>query len=156
MKYELTDEYIVHSEVTKLYRIRALKDFNNIKKGDLGGFIEKEGNLSHHGNAWVGGNAQVFGNAKVFGYAKVSGDAFIQDKNHVFFVNAVGSENGTLTVFTGKNELLVTRGCLTGTVDEFLKKSKEVHDETTHREYQLLIEVAKSQITNPYHLRPQP
>ncbi|HDL5009609.1 TPA: hypothetical protein PXA24_002411 [Mannheimia haemolytica] len=58
----------------------------------------------------------------------------------------MATENGTLTVYNGKDGLLVTRGCFTGTVEEFLAKSAEVHDEKTKREYQLLIEVAKSRI----------
>ena len=48
-KYKLTDETIEVNGKT-LYRIEALKDFSNVKKGDKGGFIEKEKNLSHLGN----------------------------------------------------------------------------------------------------------
>ena len=51
-----------------------------------------------------------------------------------------------LTVFNGKDGLIVTRGCFVGTVDEFLSKSAEVHDDKTKNEYKLLIEVAKSRI----------
>jgi hypothetical protein len=41
-KYGLTGETIeVDGHI--LYRIQALKDFGDVKKGDLGGFIEKEG-----------------------------------------------------------------------------------------------------------------
>ncbi|AHG72987.1 phage associated protein [Mannheimia sp. USDA-ARS-USMARC-1261] len=64
----------------------------------------------------------------------------------IFWASNVGTENGTLTVYNGKDGLIVTRGCFTGTVDGFLAKSAEVHDEKTKREYQLLIEVAKSRI----------
>ena len=46
-----------------LHRIQALRDFSNVKKGDLGGWIEKEDNLSHDGTAWVRGNACVSGNS---------------------------------------------------------------------------------------------
>lgn len=49
-KYKLTDETINLNGVT-LYRIEALKDFGKIKKGDKGGFIESEKNLTHDGNA---------------------------------------------------------------------------------------------------------
>ena len=42
-KYKLTDETIKLNGVT-LYRIEALKDFGEIKKGDEGGFIESENN----------------------------------------------------------------------------------------------------------------
>ena len=64
----------------------------------------------------------------------------------IFWASNVGSENGTLTVFNGKDGLIVTRGCFTGTVDEFLAKSAKVHDDKTKNEYKLLIEVAKSRI----------
>jgi len=46
-----------------LYRIKALKDFGDVKKGDLGGWIEKEENLSQENFCWVSGDARVFGNA---------------------------------------------------------------------------------------------
>ena len=73
-KYELTSEtkkvnicsgtYIVH-------RIKALKDFGDVKKGDLGGWVEKESNLSQEGNCWIYDNAMVYENAKVQDNAKV-------------------------------------------------------------------------------------
>ena len=44
-KYELTNETISFNN-RKLYRIRALKDFSDIKKGELGGYIESEKNLN--------------------------------------------------------------------------------------------------------------
>lgn len=64
----------------------------------------------------------------------------------VFWASNVGSKNGTLTVFNGKEGLIVTRGCFTGTIEEFLARAAKAHDEQTKREYQLLIEVAKSRI----------
>ena len=57
MKYEFTGEIKVEFGIT-LRRIRAAVAFRGIAKGDLGGFIEKEDNLSQAGNAWVSGNAQ--------------------------------------------------------------------------------------------------
>ena len=71
MKYEFTFNTLSLFG-RKLYQIKALKDFGNVNKGDLGGYIEKEGNLSQEGNCWVSGNAQVYGNAKVFGNQRVS------------------------------------------------------------------------------------
>ncbi|MDD9333472.1 MAG: hypothetical protein PV354_07355, partial [Bartonella sp.] len=61
-KYEFTDEEIVIG-FHKLYRIRALKDFGNVKVNEFGGFIEDEKNLSHENDCWVYDNAKVFGNA---------------------------------------------------------------------------------------------
>ena len=110
------------------------------------GNAEVYGDAQVSGNAWVYGNAQVSGNAEVYGDAWVRSYAVISERKMIFVATNVGSENGTLTVFNGKDGLIVTRGCFTGTVDEFLAKSAEVHDDKTKNEYKLLIEVAKSRI----------
>ena len=77
-KYKLSNIAIEFNGVT-LHRIKALKDFSDVKAGDLGGWIEKEENLSQIGNAWVYSNAKVYGNAKVFGNAQVFGKAKVHD-----------------------------------------------------------------------------
>ena len=106
-KYKLTEESVVFFGIT-LYRIEALKDFADIKKGDKGGYVQSEANLSQEGNCWVlddakvydsarvsdnalvYGNAQVYGNAKVYGEAKVfdtalvCGNAEVYDNVRVF------------------------------------------------------------------------
>ena len=84
-KYKLTDETINVNGKT-LYRIKSLKDFGNVKKGDKGGFVEKEENLSQSGDCWVYDNAKVYNNAKVFDYADIYGNAEI-------FGNAIVSSN---------------------------------------------------------------
>ena len=147
-KYELTDEFIEHLSGRKLYRIRALVAFGAVVAGQLGGFVESEKNLdqSLYGDAWVYGDARVYGDAQVYGDARVRSYAVISERKMIFWATNVGSENGTLTVFNGENGLIVTRGCFVGTVDEFLAKSAEVHDDKTKNEYKLLIEVAKSRI----------
>ena len=76
-KYELTSETIETDDGITLYRIKALKDFGNVNKGDLGGFIESEDNLSQEGITWVYDNARVFGDAKVSGDALVYGNAVV-------------------------------------------------------------------------------
>jgi len=76
LKFELTKESKVEIGVT-FHRIQASKDFKNVKKGELGGWIEKDENLDQSGDAWVSGDAQVSGNARVYGNARVSGDAWV-------------------------------------------------------------------------------
>ena len=135
-KYELLkNDTITAPNGKTLYRIKALIDFGVVLAGSLGGYIEKEDNLTHTGNAWVYGDAQVSGDTRVSG-----------NDDLVWFSN-VGTEQGTLTVYKSKDDsLLATRGCFSRTVDEFLAKSAEVHDERIQREYRLLIEVAKSRL----------
>ena len=79
-KYELTDQVKILDDGTKVYRIRALRDFGEIKKGDLGGFIKKESNLSHRGTCWVADEAIVKDEAKIKGNAHVCDNAVICNK----------------------------------------------------------------------------
>ena len=71
-KYELVKENTIEYDGKTLYQIKALKDFGDVKTGDLGGYIEKEYNLSQDGNCWVYDKAKVYGEAKVFNYAEIS------------------------------------------------------------------------------------
>lgn len=89
-KYELTDE-TTEVDGHTLHRIIALKDFSDVKAGDLGGWIESEKNLSQEGKCWVydeakvSGDAQIYGNAlvrwnaEVYGNASVYGDAKVYE-----------------------------------------------------------------------------
>ena len=56
-KYEFTGE---ENEALGriLKRIRAIEDFGDVKAGDIGGWIEKEENLSSKDSAWVFDNAR--------------------------------------------------------------------------------------------------
>ena len=153
-------EFVPGDEITiapgrTVKRIRALVTIAalGVSPGSLGGYIEREEQLSHLGNAWVFGSAQVSGNADVYGDAQVSGNAWVSGNAQVysnasiFWASKVGRENGTLTVYMTKDgSLEVTCGCFRGSVDEFLAKSETEHDDRTHLEYRLLIEVAHSRI----------
>ena len=79
-KYELLkdSDYTINFDGRTLYRIRALRDFGDVKKGDLGGFVEKEDNLSHNGNCWI------YGDVKVYGNARIDNNATIYDNTRVF------------------------------------------------------------------------
>ena len=85
-KYEMTTT-VIHVSGRNLYRIKALKSFEDVKIGDFGGFIENEDNLSQDGNAWVYDDAKVFDNAKVYNNAKVFDNAKVfgnaQDRKSV-------------------------------------------------------------------------
>ena len=84
--WEFTGETKIHLGTT-LKRIRAAVEFKLkcgivIAKGELGGWIEKESNLS--GDAWVSGNAEVSGDAEVYGDAEVHGDAKVYGNAKVY------------------------------------------------------------------------
>ena len=169
-KYELTEEFEEIEtwrkgwlQKIKVYRIRALRAFADVKIGDLGGFVETKQNLSNMGNAWVCGdarvcnNARVYGNAKVYGNAwvrdnakvygnaEVCGDAKVCDNANIFWCSSIGSRHATTTMFRNKdNGITVTCGCFMGTLEEFAAIVEKEHGENIFgKEYKLLIELAK-------------
>ena len=73
-KYVLSEHTMIYnvdqddgtSKPTKLYRIRALRDIGQVaKKGDLGGFVQSEKNLSQNGDCWVDQDCIICGDAVV-------------------------------------------------------------------------------------------
>ena len=92
-KYKLTKETLQFAGRT-LHRIKALKDFDSIKAGEFGGWIENEKNLSQDDNAWIYGNAMVFDNAEVYDNAKVYGNANVSGNAKVYGIaNVFGNAN---------------------------------------------------------------
>lgn len=89
-KYELVPETVTKFYSKPMYRIRALKDFSDVKKGQYGGYVESEDNLSQLGNCWiydnsiVGSGSRVLDNAivkdssKVINGSEISDDAIIE------------------------------------------------------------------------------
>lgn len=117
-KYELTDESMKLPNGVTVYRIKALRDFADVKEGQLGGFVQSEYNLSHAGSAWVFDDAKVFdracvmGNARVYktatvkGHARVIGDATVID-------GATVTDDAVISEFAKVGEHAVVRGSAT-------------------------------------------
>ena len=83
-KYEFVEGDTINFDEKTLKRIRAIRDFGNVKKGDLGGYIEKEENLSHEGDCWVGDRAKVYGDSRVYEDALVCGEAKVRGEAQVY------------------------------------------------------------------------
>ena len=162
-KFEFTGETKTISlffRTATLHRIRAVAEFGLVKIGDLGGWIEKEENLSHEGKAWVWGDAEVWGdakvwgdaevcgNAKVCGNAEVWGDAEVFSASHVLVIGAIGSRDDFTTFFRDKdNEITVKCGCFLGKIDKFLEKVTQTHGDSKYAlVYRAAVEVARLQI----------
>ena len=155
-KYELTEETVtVHGKI--LHRIKAVRGFESVQAGELGGYIEKEENLSHYGNAWVSGNAKVYDDAKVFGNAevcnnawvcnnaKVFGNAEVCNMRHFFVQGPIGSRDGFVTFYRAKDDTVWVRcGCFSGSLQEFVDKVEQTHGGSRYeKEYKLAVELAK-------------
>lgn len=149
-KYRLTEETTKVGNRT-LYRIQALRDFGNVKEGDIGGYIESEKNLSQDGNAWVSGDARVYGNACVsgnacvYGNARVYGNADIKTTGDICSMSGFGSEYRTTTAFRTKNgDVHVSCGCFQGNLEAFCQRVESTHGNNLYgREYKKMIEMLK-------------
>lgn len=71
------DESRVMSVDKKVYRIEALKNFSDVKKGDKGGYVQSLTSIGQSGKAWVYDDAIVSGTATVTGDATVKGNSHI-------------------------------------------------------------------------------
>ncbi len=83
-KYKLLEDNSIKAKGKTLYAIEAIKNFGDVRKGDVGGYIESEDNLSHDGKCWVSGDAMVFGNAVVSENALVEGSAMVYGNAEVY------------------------------------------------------------------------
>ena len=110
-KYELVETDKRTPFGKPLFQVVALRDFGFVKKGDKGGYIESEANLSHEGNCWVFDDAEVSGNAQIFGEAWAhnntrifrdtqitAGHAFAI-KDNSWDITEVDNGNGTSTLY---------------------------------------------------------
>ena len=123
-KYELIDESIdIDFLGQKLFRIRAKAAFSGVAKGEKGGYVAAEKNLSPYGNAWIFGNARVSGNAEVSGNAKVGGDARLARPSDILVIGPAGSRDDYLTVTVSNGKARI--GCFAGTLDELEAAAKE-------------------------------
>lgn len=151
-KYELTEEtFAVDGHV--LHRIKALRDFGDVRKGNIGGWIEDEDNLSHDDDCWVYDNAAVYGFATIYGNAKVCGDAEVNSyaricgdaviknmSDYIVFKNWWSS--GRCFTWTRSNDMWIV-GCFYGTGEELIKKAYNDSEEKG-REYERIVKYVES------------
>lgn len=140
-KYELTSNFKMYSD-KKIFQIRALVNLENgVKVGELGGWIEKEGNLSHNGNAWVSDNAWVSGNAWVTdkawvtGKAHVAGNAWVSKIADLLQITGLGTAHRTTTVYRTKNGIEITCGCFCGNLKQFREQVVKTREGKVRDEY---------------------
>lgn len=95
MKYELTEQ-TKFVEGRKVSRIRALKDFSNVKSGTLGGFVQSERNLSQHDDCWIYDNAVAMDNSIVSNNAKLKDTSMAMENSQVLD-NAVLSDKAIIS-----------------------------------------------------------
>lgn len=70
-----------------------MRDFGNVKAGDLGGYVQTKDNLSNNYDSWIYDDAKVYGISSVSDWGKVSGNSVVKDStvrgNAKVFGNAI-------------------------------------------------------------------
>ena len=171
-KFELTTESKINIFGKKLFRIKALISFGNVREGDTGGWVEKEENLSHSGNAWVYGDAEVCGDARVYGDAEVYGDARVYGNAWVYgdaevcgdarvygdaevcgdadyaTIHGFGTQFRTTIFFRCKDkQVRVCCGCFFGTIPEFREQVKKTREGKIAEEYLMIADLMEKHFT---------
>ena len=158
-KYKLVEKKFFPEINKELWRIEALCDFGSIKKGERGGWIERESNLDNetdvdawvygdarvcgdaevYGDAWVYGDAEVCGDAEVYGNARVCGDAKVYRDAEILVLGKLGYSRRFITATWSKDNCLKVRaGCFFGTIDDFQKAVIEKYGDG-ESDYMLII-----------------
>lgn len=98
MKVTLTKDSILVDGI-KCHRIVACKDFDDVKKGDLGGYLAETSYLSQNGTCWIYPGAIVGDGCNIINNAKVRGESTVK------FAHLMGNAevvNTTLAGLVGK------------------------------------------------------
>ena len=136
-KYELVPETVKEFYSKPMYRIRALKDFSDVKKGDLGGYVESEDNLSQTDNCWiyddsiVGLGARVINNAvvkdcsTVIVHSEISDNAVIEDNSHIENSTIVSDQSRVIKSFITNESAVVYKSVVR---NSFVEQSSAIID----------------------------
>lgn len=116
-KFELDSSSKITVLGIELFRIKALISFRDVKKGELGGYVEKKENLSDSGNAWV---------------SKLN--------DYIVFKNNWSS--GRYFTYTRSNKMWRV-GCFYGTGEELIKKAYQ-DSRNSGKHYEAYVNLVKT------------
>lgn len=95
-KFCLSDETKTLDDFTVLHRLVALDGFGDVNKGDKGGWVEKESNLSQKGLCWVYDEAMVYGGVVVKDNAMVCEHAIVHSDDEAMTPAIVIRDNAVV------------------------------------------------------------
>ena len=105
-KYELIKETETMFMGREVFRVKALKDFGDVKAGDIGGWVCSYDNLSQKGDCWIYDdakcldNAKMHNNSKMYDNAKMFGNS-VMCNNARMFNNSIMYNNAIMYDYAG-------------------------------------------------------
>lgn len=150
-KYELTENTLTIAGHT-LYRIRAVRHFGDVRAGDLGGWVESDGNfhlgettclpnLSHDDDAWIYDDAKAYAGANVCGSGKMRGQSEMFGRNALIGGSAEVAGN---VVVDGLHSIGEARVSLLSRLDGCI----DVRDRIFHRDGKTIVGAPKYRLTD--------
>ncbi len=163
-KFKLTSNTVVNYG-RKFTQIESVCDFNDVTRGDLGGWVEDESSLKN--DAWVYKDVFVFAGAEIRG-GEIRGGVILGGviRGGVILGGVirggvirggeirggeirggeirgdnhigfanVGSEKGYLLAYIMDNEITISRGCFYGNIDEFYDKVESHHGDNEYGQF---------------------
>jgi hypothetical protein len=135
----IESNYYTIQDDRKLYQIQAIRSFSDVTAGDLGGYVEKESNLSHDGVCWIYGDGCVCGDAEVSGNLRVDGSGYICNnvkinKHEQLFIVDILFNRSEYATFVKTDDGIVYVTCFiasryfNGTIDELEKEVLNTYD----------------------------
>ena len=124
-KYEILidEENTIEFKGRILHRIRALKDFGDVKKGDIGGYVQSEHNLSHDGNCWIYDDAKCMDDSRMYNNSTMFDNSIMFDNSRMFdnsmvYDNSIMLDNSEMF----GNSILKNNDKLYGKINKPFKK----------------------------------
>ena len=170
-KYEILmdEENTIEWNDHVLHRIRALRDFGDVKKGDLGGYVENDYNLSHEGNCWIYNNGKAMDNSRLYDDSAMYNNSEMHDNSAMYgdselnnkvklygkltskvddFIEIQNPEGRLLTCVRKGNEIFYNVGCQEEITEETFKdrienKGGGIENNPHRKYYYKIIEMAK-------------
>ena len=140
MQYKLAEKKFFPELNRELWQIESVDYFVGAKKGERGGWIEKEDNLSQYGNAWVSDNAWVGGDTQVYGAARVSGNAEVSNSKEILFLGKLGNWGRFITCTPDRSrKMQIACGCFLGGIDAFEKAFRKKYGDNPNSDYMLIM-----------------
>lgn len=108
-KYKLSDVSITINRGAEivLYRIEAIRSFNDVICGDMGGYVESEDNLSQEDDCWIYDDSMVFNKARVSNKAVVHNNVIIY-KGAIIKDNVIITDNVVIegeSIISGNSQI---------------------------------------------------
>ena len=159
-KYKLSN-ITMKFEGRTLHRVIALKDFADVRKGELGGWVSSENNLSQYGNCWVYNNAMCMDNSRMYDNSRMCNNSILKGNDKLYgklvsrveeFIEINNKKGRIVTGVLKDGKILYNIGCQSEItkevfVDRIYNEDGGIKKHPYRKEYLKIIDVIESYLS---------